>query len=138
MTRHHKEPTNHYYTLNLVWRPAMEFVPLLAFVAILVKKVVDFIRYVKAGDRQSRWAALTQVAAWVAGIAVVMLAAHTAWAHTTVIMGVKLAATGIADQIWLGLQAGSVASLVADVIAAHDNTRSSQVPSLSASPADRP
>ncbi len=113
----------------------MEFMPLLVFAGLLVKKIVDFVRYAKARDV---WGAATQLLAWAGGIGAIILAAHTAWAATTEVLGVKLGATGLADQIWLGLQAGSLASVLNDVTAAIDRARSSAVPRLDAPPVTAP
>lgn len=104
----------------------MPFVPLLVLLA-LVKKLVDFVRFVKARDG---WSVATQVVAWLAGIGVVMMAAHTAWAHTLVFGDVSLAGMGAWSQVFAGIAVGSAGSVLKDAVAAVDNTQSAAVPSL--------
>jgi hypothetical protein len=90
----------------------MEFVPVLVLLAT-VKKVVDFVRYSKAGDYN---AIATQLVAWLAGFGLVALAAHTSWAKGIVFGEVTLAAMGLASQALAGIALGSAASLAHDAV----------------------
>lgn len=105
----------------------MPFVPLIVLLA-LVKKLVDFVRFVKARDA---WSVLTQMVAWLAGVGVVMMAAHTAWANTMIFGGVSLASMGAWSQVLAGIAVGSAGSVLKDSIAAVDNSQSAAVPPLS-------
>lgn len=92
-----------------------------------VKKLVDFIRYVRAGDTN---AILTQVVAWLGGFLLVAVAAHTPWAVQLVFGGVPLSRLGWASQLLVGVAVGSAASTGVDVIKAVDGTQSAAVPPL--------
>ena len=104
----------------------MEFMPLLVILAT-VKKLIDFVRYAKAGDAN---AIVTQLVAWAAAFGLVALAAHTPWAASLVFGEVPLSKLGIAAQILVGVAVGSAASLTNDVIKAADNTQTAAVPRL--------
>lgn len=86
------------------------FVPILVLLAT-VKKIVDFVRYAKAGDYNG---IITQLIAWIGGALVVMLGAHTAWADGIVFGDVSLAHMGLASQVLAGIALGSTASLAND------------------------
>jgi hypothetical protein len=88
----------------------VDFVPILVLAA-LVKKLVDFVRAAKAGDHNG---IVTQLVAWVGGILVVMLAAHTAWADGIDFGDTTLGDMNLASQILAGLALASSASLAAD------------------------
>ena len=105
----------------------MDFVPLVALGA-LIWKFVDFLKYLKVSD----WnAAATQAIVWVAGIAGIVLFAHSGFAgNIPVFEGMTLAQTGFAEQLILGLSAASVASVGYGVKTAVDNTDSAKTPSL--------
>lgn len=90
----------------------MEFVPVLVLLAT-VKKVVDFVRYAKAGEVNG---IVTQVVAWLAGFGLVALAAHSAWADSVVIGDVPLAGMSLASQLLTGIAIGSTASLAHDAL----------------------
>ncbi|MDP8971159.1 MAG: hypothetical protein M3N52_11835 [Actinomycetota bacterium] len=90
----------------------MDFVPVLVLLAT-VAKAVDFVRYAKAGDYNG---ITTQLIAWAAGIAIVALAAHTAWADGIVFGDVALADMNLASQILAGIALGSTASLAHDAV----------------------
>lgn len=90
----------------------MEFVPILVLAAT-VKKVVDLAAYVRAGQSAP---ALKQLLAWLAGILVTMLAAHTAWADGLNFGDMDLGDLGIASQILAGIALGSSASLAHDAV----------------------
>lgn len=104
----------------------MEFVPMLVVLAT-VKKIVDFVRYLRARDGN---AVATQLVAWLAGFALVALVAHTPWAAGLVFGAVALSKLGIAAQILVGVAVGSSGSIATDVIKAADNSQSAAVPPL--------
>lgn len=104
----------------------MEFVPVVAMAALTLK-VIDFLRYLRAGDMNG---VLTQFASWVAGVLVVLLVARTDWADGIVIGDMSLAALGVWSQVFFGLSAGSGASFVKDTLKAVDNTNSAAIPTL--------
>lgn len=90
----------------------MDFVPILVLGAT-VKKIVDFTRYAHAGDYNG---IISQVIAWVAGVLVVMLAAHTAWSAGIAFGDLALARMGTYSQILAGIALGSSASLAHDAV----------------------
>jgi hypothetical protein len=104
----------------------MEFIPIAVLLAT-VKKLVDFVRFLRAGDVNG---VITQVAAWAAGFLVVALAAHTPWAAGLVFGGFALSKLGVAAQLLVGVTVGSAASFGKDVVAAVDNSQSAAVPPL--------
>lgn len=104
----------------------MDFAPAVAM-AVLVMKVVDFLRYARNRDLNG---VLTQASAWVAGVIAVTLAAHTNWAKALPIGDMRLSELNLAAQVFVGLFAGSTGSLLTDFRKAVDNTTSSAVPTL--------
>lgn len=90
----------------------MEFVPILVLFAT-VKKLVDFVRQARDGDYLG---IVTQAVSWVAGFAVVALAAHTAWADGIVVGDLALSRMDLASQLLAGIAVGSTASLAHDAI----------------------
>ncbi len=109
----------------------MEFVPIGVMLAT-VGKVVDFVRYVRAGDRN---AIAIQILAWAAGFGVVALAAQTPWAAGLDFGGFTLDRLNLASQLLVGISIGSSMSLVADFKKAVDNSQSAAVPPLLGPPA---
>jgi hypothetical protein len=104
----------------------MEFVPTLAMLALTVK-VIDWLRYLRAGDMNG---VLTQLAAWVAGVLVVLLVAQTAWSDGIQVGGTNLHVLGFWSLVFYGMSAGSGASLAKDTLKAVDNTNSAAIPVL--------
>lgn len=104
----------------------MEFIPVVAMAALTLK-IIDFLRYLRAGDMNG---ALTQLAAWIAGIAVVLLVAQTDWANGISIGDMNLGTLGFWSLVFYGLTAGSAASFTKDALKAFDNTNSAAIPTL--------
>lgn len=104
----------------------MEFLPVLAMAALTLK-AVDFLRYLRAADMNG---VLTQLASWVAGVAVVMLVAQTDWADGIAVGDMKLGTLGFWSLLFFGLSAGSAASFTKDGLKAIDNTNSAAIPVL--------
>lgn len=104
----------------------LDFVPILALV-ILIKKMLDFLRYLSAQD----WnAVVTQLIAWVGGVGGVMLAAQTDWAGGIVIGDFTLENLSAWSLVFVGLTISSGASFIHDATKAVDNTDSAAVPTL--------
>lgn len=89
----------------------MEFVPILVLGAT-VKKIVDLLRFFRDHNYE---AIIIQIIAWLGGVAVTLLAAHTSWADGIVIGDQPLARMNAASQILAGIALGSAASLAHDV-----------------------
>lgn len=104
----------------------MDFVPLLAMSAF-VKKVVDMVKFVAAGDVN---AVVTQLVAWVAGIAAVFLAAKSDFGSQMVINQLALSSLNNWALAFTGLVLASIAGVGWDTISAIDNTNSANTPRL--------
>lgn len=104
----------------------MEFVPLLVMVA-LVKKAVDFIKYVTSGDLN---AIITQLVAWAVGIALAFIAANSDWADTIMINGEPLNSFNNWSLVFVGLNVASLAGFGWDTLKAIDGSNSAAVPNL--------
>lgn len=104
----------------------MEFVPVAAM-AVLSLKLIDFLRYLRAGDLNG---VFTQIAAWIAGVAVVFLVAQTDWASGVAVGDMNLATLNAWSLVFYGLSVGSGGSVVKDVLKAVDNTNSARIPTL--------
>lgn len=104
----------------------MEFLPVVAMAALTLK-VVDFLRYLRAADING---VMTQLTAWVAGVAVVLLVAQTDWADGIAVGDMNLHTLGFWSLLFYGLSAGSGASFVKDTLKAVDNSNSAAIPTL--------
>jgi hypothetical protein len=93
----------------------------------LIVKVIDFLRYARAGDLNGVG---TQVCTWVSGVVVLLLVSQTEWAARMDIGGFPLSRLGFWSQVFYGLSAASVASVAKDTLKAVDNTNSAQIPTL--------
>lgn len=103
----------------------MEFVPFIALLA-LVKKIVDFVKLAMARDP----GAVTQLIAWGAGVAAVLLFAQSDWADGIQVADRALSTLNVWSQVIVGLGISSSAGVVTDAIKATDNTDSATMPSL--------
>lgn len=99
----------------------------LATMAAVAKKFVDFIRQLRGRDVS---AVLTQLLAWISGVAVVYLAAHADFASAIEFANVQLDQMGLFTQTVLGVLVGSVGSVVKDGLKAVDNTQTESSPTL--------
>lgn len=104
----------------------MDFVPLLVMTA-LVKKVVDFVKYVVNGDVN---ALVTQLVAWGMGIALAFIAANSDWAESILINSIPLAALSGWSLVFVGVNIASLAGFGWDAIKAIDGSNSAIVPDL--------
>jgi len=104
--------------------------------ATLVLQVTDFLREL-ANFKTNVSSVVTQAAAWVAGIILVVLGAHAAATETLVLPGVNEALGSLdgASQVLVGLLVASLGSTVVDVKQAFDNTDSASKPPLLGPPA---
>lgn len=104
----------------------MDFVPVLAM-ATLVKAIIDFIKYVRVRDTNG---VATSLAAWVAGVIVVLLVAQTDFAG-----GIEIADRALGDYntwslVFLGLTISTIAQFGVEIIKAADNSDSAAKPDL--------
>jgi ABC-type transport system involved in cytochrome c biogenesis permease subunit len=104
----------------------MEFLPVVAMAALTLK-LIDFLRYCRGGDMNG---ILTQAAAWIAGVVVVLLVAQTDWADGIAVGDMNLSTLGFWSLVFYGLSAGSGASFVKDTLKAVDNSNSAAIPVL--------
>jgi len=104
----------------------MEFVPVAAMLA-LIAKIIDFLRYARAGDANG---VFTQAIVWVAGVGVVVLTAQTTWADGIPFAGQALSDLNIWSLVFVGLAIGSAASLTKDTLKSVDNHNTSAIPTL--------
>lgn len=100
----------------------------------LSAKVIDFLRLVadlaRDGNPTTLGRVLTQLAAWVGGVAVVFLYGASDFGVTVDLGGISLADVNGWSKVLVGLVVGSAASLAKDYIAARDNSDSSKMPPL--------
>lgn len=104
----------------------MPFVPLVAM-GSLVFTLINFLRFVTNKDGSS---AITQLCAWVAGILVVVLVAHTDFASGVAIGDKTLDMIDGFGQVFVGLMASSLFGVVKVAIQAFDGNDSARVPPL--------
>lgn len=102
----------------------MDFVPLIAM-SLLVFKMVDFVRYLRAGDTNG-W--VTQLVAWAAGVGAVLLYAKSGFGVS--IGDFNLAHLNIWAQVVVGLNIGSAGSAWNDARKTFDTHNSAAVPVL--------
>lgn len=105
---------------------SMEFVPVLALV-LLVKKILDFLRYATNGNING---VVTQLISWLAGIGAVVLVAQTDWASGINVGDATLSTLNFWSLLFVGLTISSGASVVHDVTKAVDGSDSAKIPTL--------
>lgn len=104
----------------------MEFVPMIVLTA-LIKKIVDTVKYAAAGDMN---AVVTQVVAWLAGIAVAFVAANSDWGDAIVVNGDVMSLLNGWSLSLVGMNLASTAGVTWDFIKAFDNSNSAIIPNL--------
>jgi hypothetical protein len=104
----------------------MQFAPLVVL-PLLLLKLLDFVRYAKAGDVNG---IVTQALAWVGGVLLMLLLARTGFADQMPMGGYLLSKSGFWDQVYLGLAVGSTGSAIKDYFKARDNSNSAAIPTL--------
>lgn len=104
-----------------------EFLTITGAIA-LVKAIIDLVKYVRNGDVNG-W--VTQLAVWVAGVAVVVLYSHSDFTGPfNDVAGIDIGTTGWATLVILGLALGAQAMLVVDFKKAIDSGDSAAKPDL--------
>lgn len=105
----------------------MEFVPIIVIGALL-KKAVDFLKYLRAKD----WNGVaTQLVVWIVGVGLVWLLSASDFANGVQIGGLDLGNLNAASIVLVGLSLSSTASFLGqDLIKALDNTQSASTPNL--------
>ena len=98
-----------------------------AALTALVKKVVDFFKYAANKDVN---AVVTQLVAWVTGVAVMFLAKNSDFAGGIDMQGTLLANLNNWSITLIGVNLSSIAGVAWDAIKAFDNTNSAVVPNL--------
>ena len=76
--------------------------------ALLVKQVVDFLRYLSGKDWNG---AITTITVWVGGVVATLLAAASDWASALDVGGVTLDSMNFASQVFAGLTIAATATL---------------------------
>lgn len=104
----------------------MEFVPIVAMTALIVK-LIDFLRYAVARDRNG---VATQITAWAGGVIVFLLVAQTAWADGIPIGSRPLSRLSVWSLVFAGMTLGSMGSVIKDTLKSVDNHNSSVIPTL--------
>lgn len=104
----------------------MEFVPLLVL-SSLVKKLTDFLKYALNADVN---AIVTQIAAWLIGVAVAFVGAKSDWGHQLAVNGINVADLNNWSLLLVGVNLASLAGVGWDVIKAVDSSNSAAVPNL--------
>lgn len=103
-----------------------DFAPIVAL-ATLVLSVTNVLKYARGGDFNG---VFTQAAAWVAGVASVMLAAQTDFADGISVGTISLASANAWSQLFIGLTVASVGSGLWEGIKAVDRTQTTVKPDL--------
>ena len=96
----------------------MEFVPFIAMLA-LVKKVIDFLKYVTNRDLNG---VITTGLSWVGGVVVVLLFAASDFAEGIPVGDTTIAALNFASLVIIGMSIGASAGVAADVISSRRPT----------------
>ncbi len=112
----------------------MDIAPTLLLATVLWQ-AVDWLREisgaVKAPSTAGRWSApLTQLCAWVGGVIVVILAAHSGLFDGFTVNGQTLTTLDGGSQVFLGLGIASFASTGADIKSALDGSDTAKKPPL--------
>lgn len=90
----------------------MDFLPVAAM-GLLVLKLIDFARYLTVPFNVN--GVVTQLSAWVFGVVVLALVAHTNWASGIDIGGFPLSKLSGWSLVFYGMSTASAASLVNDL-----------------------
>lgn len=104
----------------------MEAVPA-AMLALLIKQVVDFLRYLKGGEVNG---IVTTLTAWIGGVVGTLLAAESDWASALSVGGVSLDGMNLASKVFAGLTVAATATGFNEVIKSVNNDSSTTKPKL--------
>jgi Na+/proline symporter len=94
---------------------------------LLVWKLLDFVKYLRAGDRNG---IITQLSAFVIGVVAVLVVAQSDFAEQVQVGAFRLSTLGLASQIVVGLVVSSLAGVGVDVVKSIDGTQSAAKPTL--------
>jgi uncharacterized membrane protein YdcZ (DUF606 family) len=109
----------------------VDFVPLLAL-PILIVKIIDFLRYANARDRNG---VVTQLLAWIGGVLGIWLVARSSFGGAVPIAGTTLNRLNAEAVVFVGMSVGSFGSLAfMDFRKAVDNSNSASLPTLLPTP----
>lgn len=97
------------------------------FMLATVKQVIDWLRYLKAGEWNG---VITQAAAWGAGTVVVVIVANSDFATVANFGGFTFDKLNLWSQVIAGISVGSAASLAKDTLKSIDDKQTSAVPTL--------
>lgn len=99
-----------------------------ALLLAVVKKLTGFVKYVTAKDTK---AVVTQIIAWVGGMALAWIGAHSDLLGGYAVLGHSLSSLNFVDQSLVGFGLGSGASyFLHDVLAGIDNADTASEPVL--------
>lgn len=104
----------------------MEFVPTLGM-AVLVIAIINLVKYARAGDVNG---VVTTLTVWLAGVAVVFLAAQTDFAGGIVVADAPLSTYNSWSLLFMGLTISSIAQFANEIRGAIDNNVSTVKPNL--------
>jgi len=99
--------------------------------ALLLAKILDFVKYARARDVNG---AVTQLVAWAGGVALVFVAANADLGANMDVAGQTLGTLNAWSLVLVGLSLASTGSALVDVKKAVDNTDSAAVPALVSAP----
>ena len=108
--------------------PTLLIAGLLGLLAVAAK-VIDFLRLV-SNLPATKSSVVTQLAAWIGGVAVVFLYGASDFGVTVDLGGVALSDVNGWSKLLVGVAVGSLASMAKDYIKARDNTDSAKMPPL--------
>lgn len=95
--------------------------------ASIIKKIVDFVKYLAAGDIN---AVVTQLVAWAVGVGLAFLAANSDWADTFEVNGQAASTLNGWSLVFVGIAIASAAGFGWDTVKAIDGSNSAVVPNL--------
>ena len=104
----------------------MEFVPA-AMLALLVKNIVDFLRFLKASDWNG---VVTTLTAWVAGVVGLLLVGESDWAGALSFGDVSLDSMNLASKVFAGMTVAATAAGANELFGSIDEHRSTAKPHL--------
>lgn len=104
-------------------------IPLLLLLSTVVWQGIDFLRELTNWTTQKS-SIITQLSAWIGGVIVVLLAAHSGLFDGFLINGKSITSLDVGSQVFLGLGISSLASSAVDLKQAFDRSDSAAKPPL--------
>lgn len=108
----------------------MDFVPIAAMLTLVIA-IINFAKYIRAGDKNG---IVTSLSVWTAGVVVVLLVGQTDFADTIVVADRALGTYNFWSQFFIGLSISTIGQFANDVRAALDSGDTSRKPPLVADP----